>query len=222
MGNKLKQNLIPLSLMLIIPIVNIVYPLLNNNNRGVSTIITKIDTMVPFIKAFSVPYMAWYPFVILYLVYLCFNDRKTYYKSLISLILSLIVCYIIFFFFQTTVPRPQVQGNDLFSKIVMFIYKTDKPFNAFPSIHVITTYIVMRGIYSSKVRDSINMTVVIIVGMLIIFSTQFIKQHVILDLTFAILLGEVIYNIVDYSMEMILKWRKKRSSLLMMRKKLET
>ncbi len=55
--NKIKGNIIPLSLMLIIPIVNVFYGILNNSNRGVYTLVTDLDKSMPFIPVFSVPYM---------------------------------------------------------------------------------------------------------------------------------------------------------------------
>lgn len=220
---KIKENIVPLSLMLIIPVVNVFYAILNNSNRGVYTLVTDLDKSMPFIPAFSVPYMVWYPFIIISLIYMCFKNRKLYYKSLSSIIISLITSYIVFFFFQTTVPRPEVIGNDIFSGIVKFIYSTDIAYNCFPSIHVITTYIIMRYMLNHEIKNSkaIDITVIIL-GILIIISTQFIKQHVLLDAIFAIILGEGIYNMINYyGLEMIKKCQQKKSLLLMMKKKSE-
>ncbi len=221
--HKIKENIVPLSLMLIIPIVNVFYGILNNSNRGVYTLVTDLDKSMPFIPAFSVPYMVWYPFIIISLIYMCFKNRKLYYKSLTSIIISLITSYIIFFFFQTTVPRPEVITNDTFSGIVKFIYSTDNPYNCFPSIHVITTYIIMRYMLNNEVENNrITNIIVTILGILIILSTEFIKQHVLFDIIFAIILGEGIYNMINYyGLEMIKKCQQKKYSLLMMKKKSE-
>ena len=60
------------------------------------------------------------------------------------------------------------------------------------------------------------------ISIAIILSTQFIKQHVILDMTFAILLGEGIYKLVNHiSLEGSLLWIKKLFWWLMTKKKLE-
>ncbi|KGO12685.1 serine/threonine protein phosphatase [Clostridium botulinum] len=221
--HKIKENIVPLSLMLIIPIVNVFYGILNNSNRRVYTLVMDFDKSMPFIPAFSVPYMVWYPFIIISLIYMCFRNRELYYKSLSSIIISLITSYIIFFFFQTTVPRPEIIGDGIFYDIVKFIYNTDNPYNCFPSIHVITTYIIMRYMLNHEIKNSktINITVIIL-GILIILSTQFIKQHVLLDAIFAIILGEGIYNMINYyGLEMIKKCQQKKYLLLMMKKKSE-
>ncbi|MGU9538580.1 phosphatase PAP2 family protein [Clostridium tepidum] len=223
MMNKIKGNIIPLSLMLIIPIVNVFYGILNNSNRGVYTLVTDLDKSMPFIPVFSVPYMTWYPFIIICLIYMCFRNRSLYYKSLSAIVISLIISYIIFFFFQTTVPRPEVVGNDIFSSIVKFIYNTDNPYNCFPSIHVITTYIIMRNMLNHEMKNNKMINIfVLILGILIIISTEFIKQHVLFDIIFAIILGEGIYNMINYyGLEMIKKCQQKKYLLLMMKKKSE-
>jgi hypothetical protein len=62
-----------------------------------------------------------------------------------------------------------------------------------------------------------------IIAVLIILSTQFIKQHVIMDLIFAILLADGIYRIVDYLiLSGGLLWIRKPSWLWTMKRKLET
>ncbi|MFD3156218.1 phosphatase PAP2 family protein [Haloimpatiens sp. FM7330] len=206
---RLKRNVIALLMILLIPIVNIVYPILNNAQRGVSYIVTDIDRAIPLVKIFVIPYLAWYPFIVGTLIYLCFKDKKTYYNVLISLIMGLISCYIIYFFFQTGIPRPNVSGDDVLTKILRFVYNTDNPYNCFPSIHVLTSYLMIKGILDCKCRNAKNMSIVITSAILIIISTELIKQHVILDIISAIILSEVLYKIaMPYKEKVVLLERK--------------
>ena len=193
---KLKQNLIPLSFMISIVISNIFYKLLNNGDGNINSLVTNVDQTIPFLKIFILPYITWYGYITIGLIYLCMKNRKTYYTSLISLNIGLIVCYIIYAIFQTTVPRPIVTDSDILSKLVNMIYKHDNPFNCFPSMHVTTTYILMKGINDTE-NNIITSFIFNIIGILIIISTQFVKQHVVLDLIFAMLLCEVIFRLVN-------------------------
>ena len=193
---KLKEDLIPLSFMASIMVSNIFYKLLNNGNRNINSLVTNIDQTIPFLKVFILPYIAWYGYIAVGLIYLCMKNRKTYYISLISLNIGLLVCYIIYAIFQTTVPRPIVTDSDVLSKLVTMIYKHDNPFNCFPSMHVTTTYIVMKGINDTE-NTIVTRFIFNIIGVLIIISTQFVKQHVVLDLIFAMLLCEVIFRLVN-------------------------
>ncbi|GAA0718762.1 phosphatase PAP2 family protein [Clostridium malenominatum] len=188
---KFKTNIFHMLSLISIPIVNVFYTLLNNSNRGVYTIITEFDRNIPFLKEFIIPYIIWYPFIIFTLFYLCMKNLKTYYRTLFSIILGLLLCYVTYYVFQTTVPRPVLYGDDTFTKLTKVIYYFDKPFNCFPSIHVLTSYLMIKGI---NFEDNLLIKVfVYTVSSLIIISTLFVKQHVVLDLVSAILLGEVVF-----------------------------
>lgn len=201
---KLKENILSLLLMLSIPISNIFYKFLNNSVRGSYNLALDIDKNIPFVKEFIIPYIVWYPYIFMFLVYICIKNKDVYYRTLLSLNLGLVVCYIIFFFFQTGVSRPILTETDRVTNLVRMIYNHDKPYNCFPSVHVITTYIVMKGINVVS-KNKFILFFCNIIGILIIISTQFVKQHVILDLIVAIALGKIIFGVA------IEKYSKKES-----------
>ncbi|MCY6959094.1 phosphatase PAP2 family protein [Clostridium brassicae] len=218
---KLKNNIMPLSFMISIPILNIFYGLLNNESRGAYSLVCSIDRATPFLKAFVLPYLIWYPYIFLVMVYICFKNKKVYYKILFCLDIGFIISYVIFYFFQTTVARPYPVEQDIMTKLIGIVYSNDKPFNCFPSLHVLTTYFVMKGI--SKVESNKKVTITVnIAGILIILSTLFIKQHVIMDVIFAIVLGGIILKTVNVVFdEGVEVWLKKLFLSLTMKKKLE-
>lgn len=214
---KIKHNLIPLMLMLLIPIINITYFCLNSPLGKVHSLVTTIDKEVPFISLFVIPYVIWYPFVFLSLIYLCFYDKKIYFKSLATMITGMIICYILYYFFQTTVPRPSLSGNDFCTTLVKMIYNFDNPFNCFPSIHVLNSCVIMEGINRSNSKKGLKV-IVNLIAVLIMLSTQFIKQHVILDLIFSVVLARSLYSFINIlDLELI----RKRFLLWMTKKKLE-
>jgi len=195
---KLFRNLLPLLLIGSIPFSNLFYWTLNNTQRGVYDLTTDLDRFLPLIKIFIIPYMTLWFYLAFCFVYLCFKNRKVYYKIMLTLSLCYVVAFITYYFFQTTVPRPLVTGDDIFSKLILFTYNSDKPYNCFPSIHVITAYLAIKGINATNARKSIKLPVNI-VGFLIIISTQFVKQHVIMDIFFAIFLCDVFFNSIAYA-----------------------
>jgi membrane-associated phospholipid phosphatase len=111
--------------------------------------------------------------------------------------------------FQTTVPRPEVVGNDPISKLMQYIYNRDKPFNCFPSIHCFSSYMVMRLIWKSPARNWVNIILISGMSLLIIASTLFVKQHVIMDVVGAIALVEIYYFIF---FKLLTKYRHKMAS----------
>ncbi|MBU3142164.1 phosphatase PAP2 family protein [Clostridium sp. CF012] len=193
-----------------IPFSNLFYWSLNNTQRGVYDLTTDLDRFLPLIKIFIIPYMTLWFFLAFCFVYLCFKNRKVYYKIMLTLVLCYVIAFITFYFFQTTVARPIVTGDDLFSKMILFTYKSDEPFNCFPSIHVITAYLAMKGINLTDARKRIKLPVNV-VGILIIISTQFVKQHVIMDIFFAIFLCDMFFNLITYTEEEYKLYNSKRA-----------
>jgi membrane-associated phospholipid phosphatase len=219
---KIKENLKFLILMGSIPLVNILYPILNSSTRGVNSLVTDLDRGLPLLKVFIIPYLCWYGFIFLTLTYLCLKDKRVYFKALVSINLGLIACYTIYFFYQTTVPRPIINDNDWLTGLVALIYQADEPFNCFPSIHCLTSYLMMKAINNSSVKNLHNQGVVYPFAILIILSTLFVKQHVFLDVIGAILLGDIIYDFVTIMEgEGGRLWKEKLYLWWTMKKKLE-
>ncbi|WP_338130587.1 phosphatase PAP2 family protein [Cohnella ginsengisoli] len=119
------------------------------------------------------------------------KDVRTFYRAIATYTICALVCYLVYSVFQTTVPRPDLVGHDPLTRLVAYIYHRDQPFNCFPSIHCFSSYMVFRMLASSSFKTRRSLTLVGIGSGLIILSTQFIKQHVLLDLVAAIALVEL-------------------------------
>ncbi|WP_053073840.1 phosphatase PAP2 family protein [Bacillus sp. LL01] len=191
-----KKKLPYLLLLLIMPVLGLIYTVLNEAKRKATQIALPIDNTIPFVEEFVVPYIIWYAFVLGYLVYFCFKDTGVYVKTLITIVIGELVCFFIYFFFQTTVPRPTIEGSGGYVMLVKYIYAHDRPVNCFPSIHVLTTYAIMLASFHIKNKHRINKYFIHIMGSLIILSTLFIKQHVILDMVASMFLVAFIYGTV--------------------------
>ncbi|MBU3110697.1 phosphatase PAP2 family protein [Clostridium lacusfryxellense] len=191
------RKLLPLILIGLVPFSNLFYWTLNGTQRGVYDLTTDLDRSLPLIKIFIIPYMTLWFFLAFCYVYLCFKNRKVYYRIMITLFLCYVVAFTTYYFFQTTVPRPIVTGDDIFSKLILFTYNSDAPNNCFPSIHVITAYLAVKGINATNARKLIKFPVNII-GFLIIISTEFVKQHVIMDIFFAIFICQTFFILIVY------------------------
>ncbi|WDU83138.1 phosphatase PAP2 family protein [Caloramator sp. Dgby_cultured_2] len=106
-------------------------------------------------------------------------------------------CYILFF--PTTVPRPLLKGDDIFIKAVNFIYKRDNPYNCFPSIHVLDSF--LAAVYINR-EENISYKLKItssVISFSIILSTLFIKQHYVYDALSAMVLAYIMYYSLNYA-----------------------
>lgn len=167
-------------------------------DQTVVDVTIKMDDYIPFIEEFIIPYILWYPFMYGLLIYYCFVSRKEYFVGLSSMVIGKLICFCVYCVWQTTVPRPEVVGDDIFAQLVRFIYSQDEPVNCLPSIHVLTTLIMMILAFRRRESHKWEAMLVFVVGILIIISTLFTKQHAILDVFAGIILAFIVYAAVQY------------------------
>lgn len=195
--NKLKDNLKPISLLLVIPVMYALYFLVNSLDLSTHDVTTAIDRSIPFLKIFVIPYVIWYLFVPIILIALCFYDRKMYYKTILVYILGFSISLIIFSVYQTTVPRPDLAGSDILTKITMIIYANDKPINCLPSLHVFASYLMFKAVCRSCFSNFKINAATSFIAFMIIISTLFTKQHGILDAIAGIILVDLLFLTIE-------------------------
>ncbi|WP_226673573.1 phosphatase PAP2 family protein [Rossellomorea aquimaris] len=191
-----KKDLPYLLCLLVMPALGFIYTLLNTDTREAVILSTQLDEWIPFVPVFIVPYILWYAFILGYLFYFWYKDVPTFLKTLGIIVIGEVVCFVIYFYFQTTVPRPELTGSGTFVDLVGMIYSHDQPYNAFPSIHVLTTFAIILGNFNIKDKHLFHSAFVPIMGSLIIVSTLFVKQHFVLDMVSSIFLTTFIYGIM--------------------------
>jgi len=179
--------------MLMFPVLGWMYALTNNiENQEVYSLAMAADEAIPYLKWFALPYSVWIFYIYVCLFYFFKKDITVYYRNLMTYAICALLCYLIYSVFQTTVARPPVIGDDPFSWLMRYIYNRDQPYNCFPSIHCFSSYMVMRAIWTSSFRNKWNLTLITGMSSLIIMSTLFVKQHVIMDVLGAIFVVEVV------------------------------
>lgn len=174
----------------------------------------EIDDKIPFISVFIIPYMLWFAYVAVTLVYQCFTNASDFKRNCIFLFTGMTIFLIV----STIYPnghhlRPEVYpDSSIFTQIVMWLHATDTPTNLFPSIHVynsIGTHIAI--IHSSTLKDKkfIRGTSFVLM-VLICMSTVFLKQHSMFDVLTALLMSLVIYPLV-YGKEVLAFAQRRRT-----------
>lgn len=185
----------PLLWILAIPVLNVFYTVLNHGGPHVVDLTTDLDERIPFVPAFIVPYLMWYPYILAMLVLFFVQKRTVYYRTLLTLCLGLIGCYMTYYFYQTGIDRPTVTGGGVIPWLVRLVYM-DNPYNCFPSIHVLTSYLMLKGASGCPKLSRTSRGLIFAASWTIIVSTLFVKQHFLLDIPGAIVLAEVLYFLV--------------------------
>lgn len=164
-----------------------------------------IDDYIPFVKEMIVPYLFWYVYIIIALIYLGFTAKKDFYNLTVFMFAGMTISFAIFAIFPNGQNlRPVIKGTDIFSRMVQSIYMVDNPTNSAPSMHVIDAIAVHAAVincsalakkYWAKIGSLITM-------ILIILSTVMVKQHSILDVLYGILLSAILYVLI-YKLDIV-------------------
>jgi membrane-associated phospholipid phosphatase len=181
-----------LSLSLLVPVFHIFYLIQNcfKDNRLILS--TKIDNFFPFTSFFIIPYELWFLFVTGGLILFAIIDHKYYYQLLSSILTGAAISYLLFYFYPTEIIRPVIHGNTLFDSMVKGYYIYDRPYNCFPSIHVLYTVIIT--LFVCKFFKNNYLRVAMFISCIIIsISTLYVKQHYFIDVIAGALIGFILY-----------------------------
>ncbi len=171
-----------------------------------------LDDAIPFTKVFIIPYLLWFAFVAVSVICLYLTDRKNYDRTATLLYFGMTVFLVISFVFPNVqYLRPRyIPGQDLFSVLVRRLYRTDTNTNVFPSIHVYNTLCCMAGMLQSRAKIAQKVWIragVVILGVSIILSTMFLKQHSLIDVIGACLLF-VPMHVLVFGYDMVIATRR--------------
>lgn len=187
------------------------FPFNYDFGRTVSLILP-IDRRIPFLKEFVLVYDLWFPFLIVNLTLLYFSSIELYTSAVRTLVITQLLAYLTFALFQTYVPRPEIVGNDFFSELMRMTYANDRPYCGFPSVHVLSTFIVGCHVLKTNFRVSYK-AVVSVIAILIILSTVFVKQHVFLDIIGGIGYSVIVYVVVGLIRDMLKTFERRKEKI---------
>ncbi len=157
---------------------------------------TVVDDYIPFLEVFVIPYYMWFVYVSLTLLFFLFSfDVEDYYKNFFFLATGMTIFLVISTMFPNMHQlRPAVMPRDnIFTHLVQVIYNSDTPSNLWPSIHVYNSIGTMIAVHHSKRFNKTGVIVMDVIGILIIISTVFIKQHSVYDVITGIIMAIVFY-----------------------------
>lgn len=160
-----------------------------------------LDDRIPFCEYFIVPYLLWFLYVAGSVAYFLFKrPKKEFYRMTAFLFIGMTICLAICTLFPNgqTMRPPVNPEKNIFSKLIVVLYKTDTSTNVFPSIHVFASLGVNLAWWSSAVSDDHKWIrpVSAVIAVSICLSTVFLKQHSVVDGLGAIVLTIVLYFFV--------------------------
>ncbi len=157
---------------------------------------TRWDDMIPFCEYFIVPYLLWFAYITVCLIWFgMFQSSQREYQALTrNLAFGCTVFLIISVLFPNGQNlRPMLAGDNVFQQLVLRLYRTDTSTNIFPSVHVFNSVACCSAVLRNQRLRSLPVvsgsTVVLTVS--IILATVFLKQHTVVDVFGALVLNTV-------------------------------
>ena len=169
---------------------------------------TTIDEKIPFCEYFIIPYLLWFGFVAITIIYfILFNNESSHkWKEYYQLVITLGIGMTLFLIISLVFPNGQdlrpvltpTADDSIFIKAVRFVYHSDTPTNVLPSIHVFNSLACCGAILKNQRQDFKKSTdmITLILTILIIMSTMLLKQHSVVDVMLAGLMYTGVYRIV--------------------------
>ena len=153
---------------------------------------TALDGRIPFIKEFILIYifLAYGQWICGYYLMAC-EEKAVCLRICTAEMTAKLLCLICFLLVPTTMVRADVSGQDFFSKCVRLLYESDAADNLFPSIHCLESYLLVRVLPWMKKVPGWYRKLTLPATLLVMLSTLFVKQHVIVDVFGAILVVEI-------------------------------
>lgn len=163
---------------------------------------SKLDKYIPFMEIFVIPYLLWFGYIFATVAYFFFTSKKDYYKCCAYLFIGMTICLTIYTIWPNghylRVNLNTLGRDNIFIKIVRFLYTVDTSTNVCPSIHVYNSIGAMIAIRKSERLRNIKWLQIsaFILTILICMSTVFLKQHSVMDVLSATVLSLIMYIIV--------------------------
>lgn len=170
--------------------------------KGYHIIQSPLDAFIPFNELFIIPYLLWFPFIAVSVLYFIFRDRTECYRLCGTLIAGMTVFLLVSTFYPNGVAlRPvlsELGRDNLFLDLVAGLHKADTSTNVCPSIHVYNSLAVCFAFFASPHLKGKRLLKagILVLTVLICMSTVFLKQHSVIDVIWAFVLMAITAPII--------------------------
>lgn len=156
-----------------------------------------LDDVIPFCEAFVIPYVFWYGYIVITLLYFALYNPDGFKKLMTFIIVTQVVAMAIYILFPSRQDlRPvEFSRDNILTQLIGLIYSLDTNTGVCPSLHVAYSIGLVSAWLKERDVNKAWKAFVVIAAVLICLSTMFIKQHSALDFFAALpicLLAEII------------------------------
>lgn len=194
------------STLIVLVLEAFLYFIIKNFINSYNTV-SSLGFEFPLIKEFVYIYNSWYPFIFLASFIIYIKNKELYKKFILTMIIGILLSDLTFLIYPTIIVRPEIEIKGFTDLILYLTYYFDTPaVNCVPSVHCLFCFIsIYYVILNKKIKTKIKVPIITYL-ILIILSTLFIKQHLLIDVVVA-----SIYTIISILLTNILYKKVKRA-----------
>lgn len=152
-----------------------------------------IDDKIPFISIFFIPYMLWFPMLILLLIEFMLRDKEDFMDYWFMMFTGMNICFIIYVVWPNGLALRvnDVADSDILGQLMKMIWSIDPPVNVCPSLHVTSSITAMIAVCAAgHLKGKVGFKLIVCLFFIaVIASTVFLKQHSVIDLIAAAVLS---------------------------------
>lgn len=157
----------------------------------------RLDDLIPFCEAFVIPYVFWYLYIVITLLYFAIYNPDGFRRIMTFIIVTQVVAMAIYIVFPSRQDlRPtEFERDNVFTWLIGLLYSVDTSTGVCPSLHVAYSLGIVSAWLKEREIGRAWKIFVSVAAVLICLSTVFIKQHSALDVAAALplsLLAEII------------------------------
>lgn len=161
---------------------------------------------IPLIKPFIYIYNIWYLFIFTVALLIYKNDKSIFKCLITTMLFGALLAHITYIIYPTMITRPSIEVNNLTDFILYLTYKYDTPaINCLPSMHCTYCFIVIFYISICKNINYKGKIFIVLFSLLIVLSTLFTKQHIVIDILIAFVYSVLAIIIVKLNQKRIIK-----------------
>ncbi len=149
------------------------------------------DRVVPFVPEWVYIYLVCYLFWAINYIMSAWFGKERFYQFVTADLLSRVICCIFFLAVPTTNIRPEIAGEGMTMEVMCWLYEADQPSNLFPSIHCLVSWFSYIAIRGRKEIPKWYRAFSCMFALAVVASTQYTKQHYIVDAVGGVLLAEL-------------------------------
>ena len=156
-----------------------------------------VDRAVPLIPEFVWVYILAFPFWAVNYILAAQRGKDIFFRFVSTDLAVHLACFIVFMLVPTTNVRPELGTGTLAERVLQLVYDMDggaSPSNLLPSIHCYVSWLCYRGLKGAKEIPGWYQKFSLVFAILIIVSTQVLKQHYLVDAVAGVALVEIAWD----------------------------